>query len=126
MLAAPALITMLPVVAGVSDPSVALKVYVPTVVSLRLLNVATPFTAVAVSVLPAAKPPGPLCTAIVTVELFDITIFPLASSMVTLSALNWVPAVPEEGVVVNATCVGGADMVRILGTIALAQVLSPG
>ena len=71
-----ALIWMLAVVAEVSDPSVALNVYVPAVFRMRLLNVATPFTGVAVSVLPAVKPAGPEATAIVTAEVFDVTVFP--------------------------------------------------
>ena len=79
MLAAAALIAMLPEVADVSDPSVALNVYVPAVFRMRLLNVATPFTAVAVSVLPAVKPAGPEATAIVTVDVFDVTVFSYAS-----------------------------------------------
>ena len=76
LLTAPALIVILPVVAGVSDRSVAVNVYVPAVFRVRLLNVATPLIAVAVSVLPEAKPPGPLCTVIVTVEAFEVTVFP--------------------------------------------------
>ena len=75
-LAAPALITILPVVDENSVPSVTFNVYVPAVFRMRLLNVATPFTAVAVSVLPEVKPPGPLCTAIVTAEVFDVTTLP--------------------------------------------------
>ena len=78
-LAAAALITMLPEVAEVSDPSVAVNVYVPDLSRMRLLNVATPFTAVAVSVLPAVKPAGPEITAIVTMDVFDVTVFPKAS-----------------------------------------------
>ena len=76
-----ALIWMLAVVAEVSDPSVALNVYVPAVFRMRLLKVATPFTAVAVSVLPPAKtaPEGPVAMAIVTVDVFDVIVFPLAS-----------------------------------------------
>ena len=74
-----ALITMLPEVAEVSDPSVAVNVYVPAVFRMRLLNVANPFTAVAVSVLPAVKPAGPEATAIVTVDVFDVTVFSYAS-----------------------------------------------
>jgi hypothetical protein len=50
--------------------------YVPAVFRMRLLNVATPFTALAVSVLPAVKPAGPEATAIVTVDVFDVTVFP--------------------------------------------------
>jgi IS4 transposase len=69
---------MLPEVAEVSDPSVAVNVYVPAVFRIRLLNFATPFTAVAVSVLPV-KPAGPEATAIVTMEVFDVIVFPLAS-----------------------------------------------
>ena len=76
LLAAAALIVMLPVVAEVSDPSVTVKVYVPVVLRMRLLNVATPFTVVAVSVLPVVKPAGPEATAIVTVEVFEVTVFP--------------------------------------------------
>ena len=79
LFAAAALITMLLVVAELSDPSVAVNVYVPGVFRMRLLNVATPFTAVAVSVLPPVKPAGPEATAIVTVDVFDVTVFPLAS-----------------------------------------------
>ena len=79
MLAAAGLIAMLTEVAEVSDPSVAFNAYVPDVFRMRLLNVATPFTAVAVSVLPAVKPAGPVAMAIVTVEVFDMTVFPLAS-----------------------------------------------
>ena len=67
---------MLPVMAEVSDGSVAVKMYVPAVFRVRLLNVATPLTADAVSVLPEVKPPGPDVTAIVTVEVFDVTVFP--------------------------------------------------
>ena len=77
-LAAPALITMLPEVAEVSDPSVAVNVYVPDLSRMRLLNVATPFTAATFTeVLPLAKLPAE--RAIVTVEVFDVTVFPLAS-----------------------------------------------
>ena len=79
LLAAAALIAMLPVVADVSDPSVAVNVYVPDVFRMRLLNVATPVTAVAVSVLPAVKPAGPEATAIVTMDVFDVIVFPKAS-----------------------------------------------
>ena len=70
-----ALIWTLPVVADVSVPSVALNVYVPAVFRTRLVNVATPFTAVAVSVLPEVKPApaGPEATAIVTVDVSDVT-----------------------------------------------------
>ena len=76
LLAADALITMLPVVAGVIPP-VAMKVYVPDVFRVRVLNVATPFTALAVSVQPVARlVVGPLLTAIVTVEVFDVTKLP--------------------------------------------------
>ena len=78
MLTVAALIVMLPVVAEVSVPSVALNVYAPAVFRIRLLNVATPFTAVAVSVLPEVKPApaGPVAMAIVTVDVFDVTVFP--------------------------------------------------
>ena len=74
-LAAAALITILPVVAKVSDPSVALNVYVPAMFRMRLLNVATPLAAVAVT-WPKVKPLGPLCIAIVTAEVFDVTTLP--------------------------------------------------
>ena len=78
-LAAPGLITILPVMAEVSAPHVAFNVYVPAVIRMSLLNVATPLTAVAVSVLPEVKPPGPLCIAIVTVEVSDVITLPLES-----------------------------------------------
>ena len=74
--AAAALITILPVIAEVSSPHVTFNVYVPAVFRVRLLNVAKPFTAVAGSVLQEVKPPGPLCTAIVTVEVSDVTALP--------------------------------------------------
>ena len=79
---------MLPVVAEVSAPAVTVKVYVPDVFRIRLLNVATPFTAFAVSVLPEVKPPGPLFTAIVTAEVFDVTKLAWASRGVTPKAFN--------------------------------------
>ena len=75
MLAATALIVMLPVVAEVSDPSVAPNVYVPVVSRKSLLKVATPLTAVAVVSL-TEKPAGPEATVIVTREVFDVTVFP--------------------------------------------------
>ena len=77
LLAAAALITMFPAVAEVSVPALTLNVYVPAVFRVRLEKVATPYTAFAVSVLPEAKPLlGPLCKAIVTVEVSDVTVLP--------------------------------------------------
>ena len=54
--------------------------------STRLLNVATPLTAVTLIVLPAVNPPGPLATAIVTVEVSLVTTLPNASSTATCTA----------------------------------------
>ena len=76
MLAVAGLIAMLAVVAKVSPGAVAVKVYVPVVFRMRLLNVATPPDAGAVSMLPEVKPAGPVALAIVTVEVSDVTVFP--------------------------------------------------
>ena len=78
LLAAAALTTRLRVMAEVSDPSVAVNVYVPDLFRKRLLNVAIPFTAVAVSVLLGAKlaSTGPVFTVIVIGEGFDTTTLP--------------------------------------------------
>ena len=60
----------------------------------RLLNVATPLTAATLVVLPAVNPPGPLATAIVTVDVLLVTTLPNASSTATFVELSAVPAVP--------------------------------
>ena len=79
---------MSPDVAEANDPATAFNVYFPALASLTLLNFATPYTAFAVSVLPEVKPPGPLFTAIVTVEVFDVTKLAWASRGVTPRAFN--------------------------------------
>jgi hypothetical protein len=84
-LAAAGLTVILPEVALVSVPSVTLSVYVPAVSKTRLLNVATPLTAAALVVLPVVNPPGPLATAIVTVDVLPVITLPKASVTAALT-----------------------------------------
>ena len=79
LLATAGLIVRLPLTPEVKVPCVALRVYVPAVLRVRLLNLAMPFIEVAVNVLPEAKLPGPVFTANVTVALFEVITLPYAS-----------------------------------------------
>ena len=65
--------------------------------STRLLNVATPLTAATLVVLPAVNPPGPLATAIVTLDVSLVTTLPNASSTASCTVPSACPAVPVVG-----------------------------
>jgi hypothetical protein len=86
------------------------SVYVPDVLNTRLLNVATPFTAVTVSV-----PPTPAgLELIVTCADDPVTRFPLASSTCTTTELRGVPAGPlDGGSVVNASLLAAPAPIAI-------------
>ena len=58
----------------------------PALLIDRLLKVATPLTAAAVSVPPSVPLPGFVPRAIVTLEVFVVTTLPLASSTATWTA----------------------------------------
>ena len=64
---------------------------------------ATPLTAVTLTVLPDAKLPGPLATEIVTVELSVVTMFPNWSSTAAFTAGRAFPAVPVVGICCKTT-----------------------
>ena len=87
LLAAAGLMVIALVVAPVREPSLTLRVYVPAVLKIRLLKLATPLTAATDVVLPLANPPGPLNTVTVTVDVFDVTVLPEAFSTATERAV---------------------------------------
>ena len=69
-------ITKLADVIDVSEPSVALIVYVPAVSSVRSLNAATPLEASCMSVPPSTPPVAPVAMAIVTPDESVVTTLP--------------------------------------------------
>ena len=88
-------------VIGATFPLEATSVYpLPTLSTLRSLNVATPFDALRDSVPLSAPPLGLLPSEIVT-GLAAVVWFPLASTSVTLTADNVAPAVPFPGCAEN-------------------------
>jgi hypothetical protein len=87
---------------------------------VRLLKVATPFTAAALVVLPVANPAGPVATATITVELSPVITFPKASSTAILSALSACPAVPPVG-----DC-WTTSLLATAGLIVIEPVVAPG
>src|SRR5271169_1737160 len=86
----------LPDVAEVRLPSAAVNVYVPTVFTFTLLNVATPLPAATVNV--PLRLPGPLALLSVTFELSPVTMFPnWSSTSTTIDGLFATPAVTLLG-----------------------------
>jgi hypothetical protein len=119
LLAGEVLTTTLPEVVPVSEPSATLNVYVPAAFSTRLLKVATPLAAVADVVLPVAKGPGPVATVTVTVDVFDVTMFPKVSCTATVSAvLKACPAEPVVGACVMASFVAAAGLTVTMPVVA--------
>jgi hypothetical protein len=80
--------------------------------------VATPLTAATLVVLKIWKPPGPLLTAILTVELSVVTTFPLASSTSTVMVLSAVPALPVAGAWTIASLVAASKSLSSRHSIA--------
>jgi hypothetical protein len=97
------------------------SVYLPLVVNNRLLNVATPFTAVTVSV-----PPTPAGVELIVTDAEDpVTRFPFTSSTCTATELSAVPAVPADGgPVVNASLFAAPAPMEIEPLVALANPLA--
>jgi hypothetical protein len=85
------LITNVPVAAD-SVPSLAVSVYVPIAENVRPLNVATPFTAVAVIIPETVPPPGPVPQVSVTAEFAVVIVLPPASVMFTVNVGTVTPA----------------------------------
>src|SRR5207244_2171154 len=104
-LAVPAAILKPALVREVTPEPVALSVYpVPTLLILRLANVATPFTAATLVVPESVPPPGFASSATVTVPVNPVAVFPSASSAVTCTAgVIVAPAVVLLGSTVNTT-----------------------
>ena len=75
---------------------------------IRLLNVATPLAACASVVLVDVNPPGPLATAIVTLDVLVVTTAPVLLSISTFRVPSFVPAVPVVGVVAKINFVAVA------------------
>ena len=102
-------------VAEVRPVLLAVSVYVPAVLSERLLKVATPFCGVAVSV---PERPEPVVRAIVTAFDAVVTGFPLLSSTTTVTAgVIVVPVKVLEGCCEKASLAGikaSALMVKLL------------
>jgi len=92
--AGPGVIVTEPLVALVSPALAPVKVYVPTVVKIRLLKVALPLTAETV-VVPPTLFVGAEVMAIEAVEL--VTTFPSASSTDITEAVRGLPAMPLAG-----------------------------
>ncbi len=110
--AAAAVIVKLLLAAWASAPSVAVRVYVPAVLTLQPANVATPATAVRGLVVQLTLVPPPV-TARVTALVSPVTVLPYVSWTVTTGwAANAVPAtVDAEGCVVNATLAAAAAVI---------------
>ncbi len=86
-----------------SEPSEALNDKLPEVSIIRLLNVATPNTAWAVSVVPPPAKTPPVSVS-VTVDVSLVTTLPFASCTATWTEVpRAVPAVPLVGVCVKAS-----------------------
>jgi hypothetical protein len=89
-------------VAGVSDPSVAVSVCIPALLTEQPVKAATP-AAAPVGAQPES-PPGPEPTAKVTVDVAEVTVLPSASSIVTTGwVAKAVPPLAPAGSVVIAS-----------------------
>jgi hypothetical protein len=111
------LIEKLPHTAAVNPLAVADKLYVPALLTERLLNLATPFTAFTVVVPERAAPPGPLAIAMVIAAPAygpPPTNSPLLVSVATVTTGgDPAPNVPafktiEPGDAVNPNCVAAS------------------
>src|ERR1700722_12287165 len=88
-------------------PEVASSVQVPDTVRIRLVNVATPSTALTVSVPPTVPPFADDARLMVTGPLYEGTMLLFASRTATI-AVNGVPAPTfAGGSLVNTSCAGG-------------------
>jgi hypothetical protein len=106
----------LPLVAVVNDPSAALSVKLPALVSTRLENVATPALAAAVSV--PVSVPSPETTEIVTSDAVVVTRFPYASSTCTTVGLIAFPATVVVGPVAKTNFAAAAGVIVKLPLVA--------
>jgi hypothetical protein len=91
-----------------SDPSDAVRVYVPAVSTEQPLKCATPFTSATVSPLVHVNcaPPGPPVSAMVTEPVSVVTASPLMFSTVTTGCVERTfPGPAPPGSDVNASCV---------------------
>ena len=81
---------------------------------------ATPLAAATLVVLPDVNPPGPLATAIVTVDVLLVTTLPkVSSTAAVIDGLSACPAVPVVGVCWKTTLLAAAAPTTILPEVAL-------
>jgi hypothetical protein len=122
--AAPAVTLNALLVADVSPPALAVSVYpAPTLLILRLENVATPPTAVT-GVVPDSVPPPAFVPMAMVTEFAAETTFPSASSMLTCTAgVIDDPAPTLLGCAVNTSCVAAPAVT--LNALLVAPVRAP-
>src|SRR5204863_8972350 len=110
-----------PLVATGIVPLVAVKVYVPTLLTLSPGKLATPATAACVGTPPSVAPPWFAPSATVMLPVNCVAVLPDASRAVTCTAgVIGAPAAVFVGCTVNASCVA-APGVTSNGTLAVVK-----